>query len=366
MINSSLKKQCGAATFLITTVLLVSITMIVIFAANYSLMQQKISANLNRKFQAFEAAEAGLEFGINYLQKNSATILATRAGGYVQPYSDSNTSNVSLANGSKYTITYSNPIANNYTLIQVSSTGTNSDGTASNTVSEKVQFGSLLFKTPTSTLTTKGTVELGGSSNIINTSNNATIAAGGDVTISGSGQTTISTGTGSTASKTGADVQSDVSSLSNLSSNSLFASYFGVSTTTAQNSANYTYTNLGNYNSVLNGKTGSVIWINQTSGTATINSTTVVGSAASPVLLIVNGNFSISGTAQIYGFIYVIGGSATDVVTGSASINGGMVSEADLNLKGSTTITYNPSLLTTLQQTVNTYYAKVPGSWKDY
>jgi Tfp pilus assembly protein PilX len=366
MINFSLKRQYGAATLLITTLLLVSITMIVIFAANYSMMQQKISGNNNRNQQAFEAAEAGLEYGINYLQQNSATILATRVSGFVQPYSDSNTSNVTLANGSKYTIVYTNPIANNYNLIQIASTGTSDDGTATRTVTQQVKYGSLLYTTPQNSLVSLAGVTLKGSSQINNTFTNATIKSGAAVSFAGSAQTTISTGVGSNSSHTGSDVQQNVAALASTSTADLFSSYFGLSMTTVKSNSAYVFSNLGNYSSSLNGLTGTSIWLDQPSGSATINGSTVIGSATNPVLLIVNGSLNIAGSAVIYGFVYVIGGQTTDIdITGSATINGALVTDGNLDLKGSTTVNYNPNILNTLQQNVMPYYAKVPGTWRD-
>jgi Tfp pilus assembly protein PilX len=155
-------KHRGAATILITLILLSVSTLIVLFAANYGVMQQKVSTNAYRYYQAYEAAEAGLEFAIPYLQQNKATILAGPVGGYIPAYSDSSTANVTLGNNSRYTIVYSNPIANNYDLIKITVTGTSDDGTSSQVISQLVQFDSFLSSTPSSPLTAKGAVTLKG------------------------------------------------------------------------------------------------------------------------------------------------------------------------------------------------------------
>src|SRR3990167_6095672 len=117
----------GAAILVFTLVLVTLSTLIILFAANYGRLNDKSVTNINRHYQAFEAAQAGMEFGINYLDENNAAILASPAGGYILPYSNSSTNNVVLANNSRYTITYSNPVANNYTLIKVTSVGTSDD-----------------------------------------------------------------------------------------------------------------------------------------------------------------------------------------------------------------------------------------------
>lgn len=363
MTNSYLKKQIGAATLLITTVVMVCITLLVLFAANYGAFQQKISANSNRNQQAFEAAEAGLEFGINYLKQNSATILASPSGGFIQAFSNSSTNNVALANGTHYTITYTNPTANVYTIIKVSSTGTSDDGSASRTVSQLVAFGSILAKAPTNPLTVKGNVSLGGSSSVTNMQSSTTIQSGGTVSISGSSQTQTSSG-GSTSSSIGSDVQQNKSSLASESTTDYFSSYFGVSAATVKSNAAYTFTNLGDYSSVLNGKTGSLIWIDQTSGTANIGSSANVGTAASPVILIINGNLRISSSTQIYGLVFVTGTATVDIV-GSTDVVGGLITTSDLSITGSSAITFSSTVLSTTQNIMN-YYAKIPGSWKDF
>jgi hypothetical protein len=74
----------------------------------------------------------------------------------------------------------------------------------------------------------------------------------------------------------------------------------------------------------------------------------------------------LSGNATIYGFVYVIGGVATSL-TGNSTINGGLVSTSTLSLSGNTTIKFDTATLSALQQQLQaSYYAKVPGTWRDF
>src|SRR5262245_10950522 len=114
-----LRSQMGAAVLIMTIILLSLSTLIILFAADFGVTQGKSIANLNRRTTAMQAADAGLEFGINYLRQNSTTILANPVSGFISAYSDENTNNVSLSNGGKYTIAYANPTANNYNLIRI-------------------------------------------------------------------------------------------------------------------------------------------------------------------------------------------------------------------------------------------------------
>lgn len=362
------KRHKGAATLVLTTVLMTLATLLIIFAANYGKLQSKSIANINRNQQAFEAASAGLEFGINYLNTNNGTILASPVGGYIQPFSNSSVTNVALANGSQFSITYTNPVANDYELIKITSVGTSDDGTSTHTVSQLVKFGSMLLNSPTVPLTSKSNISLGGNSQIINTYNNNTIDAGGSVTIGGSGSTVLSSGTSSTAGNIQSDIGQNNTSLSSLSDTDFFNLFFGLSPSNIKSSVTHYFSNSSstNYGADLNGLTGTSIWVDQTAGTATLNGNMTIGSASDPVLLIIDGDVRFSGNVTIYGYVYVLGTSTTDL-TGNVMVVGGMATTNQLSATGSIQVVYSPTVLDNLQNNgTMRYYAKVPGSWKDF
>jgi len=64
------KAQQGAATLLVSIVLLIAITLITLFAARVGVMDQRISGNELRHKEAFSSAEAGLEQAAAYLDAN--------------------------------------------------------------------------------------------------------------------------------------------------------------------------------------------------------------------------------------------------------------------------------------------------------
>jgi Tfp pilus assembly protein PilX len=364
--KSRFYSQRGGATLILATIMLVTITLIVLFGAGYVAMQQKITSNQYRYSQAFEAAEAGLEFAIPYLQKNSATILVNSGNGFMTPYSDTYTNNVSLANNSTYTITYSNPVSANFQLILISVTGTSDDGTSTRKIQQLVKFGSALKNLPVNTMTSTGTVSLSGSSNITNLQSSTSIMSGSTISLSGSSSTTTASG-GSSPGNIRSDIQPNTSSLQSMSPADLFASYMGTSMASMKSNASQYYSNSSstNYNSQLNGASGGVIWIDQTGGTANINSSTTVGTAANPVLLIVNGNFVIEGNAKINGMLFVIG-TLTHAV-GNAQITGAVAVTGNSSISGGAQFIHSTTVLTALQNlSTLSYYAKIPGSWKDF
>jgi hypothetical protein len=68
------KTQNGAITLPIALILLVLLTLITIYAARVGVLETRASANKVRADEAFQAAEAGIEQGIAYVNRNRDTI----------------------------------------------------------------------------------------------------------------------------------------------------------------------------------------------------------------------------------------------------------------------------------------------------
>jgi Tfp pilus assembly protein PilX len=356
----------GTTVLVLTAMLLLSATLIVIFAGNYSQMQSKITSNQYRGQQAFQAAQAGLEFGLAYLIQNSSTILATPSGGYILPFSNASTTNVTLSNNSKYSIVYTNPIANNYNLILITSTGTSDDGTSTRVVSEEFYAGSDLIAYGSYALVSKGTLSMSGNTTVTNTQTNNTLEAGGSVAGNGNFKTITGNGTSSTSGNYSADIQQNVTSLANTANADLFSGYFGMTEAQYISKAAHTYTNASNYATTLNGLTGTTVYINQTSGSANFSGSATIGTPSSPVLIVIDGNLNISGNFTLYGFIFVNGASSTTTnLSGNITIIGGVATTDNVSASGNLNVTYNNAVLNGVQSSTS-YFARVPGAWKDF
>jgi len=359
MNNIIFLRERGATTLLLTTILLMTASMIIIFAASYSMMQQKIASNQYQSNQAYEAAEAGLEYGIVYLQKNSATILANPNNGYIQAYSDSNITNVTLANNNKFSIVYSNPIAYNYKIIQLVCTGTNSDGTSTKVISQGVAVQGLTTP-PSLPSTLKGNVTLSDYADISNytaVSSAPTISSGGSVVLTGNATTSTWNG-GSSVGNIRSDIQQNVSMLTNITNADLFAQYFSVTS----NAMKKYVTNFYTTNYILAaGQTGVSIWIDQA---VNFSGSTTIGASNNPVLIIINGDLQMTDNVILNGLVYVLG---SVYVNGNASINGALVATGALTIITTGSLTFNNSILNKVKQLpVLNYWAKIPGSWKDF
>lgn len=358
----------GAVTLMMTVILLTFATLVIIYAANFAIMEQKTTANQVYDDQAFEAAEAGLEYGISYLITNSSTILASPTGGYINAISNSNITNVTLANQAKFSIVYSNPTANNYSVIKVQSTGTNSDGTATHVLSQLIAIKSVLSNTPSSSLSAQGSVTMTDNAIITNTNNPLTIKSGSLVLLFSNAETVLSTGVSSTPFNLKSDIQSNQSSISSLSQSDYFASIFGLGSSTIKGLANYSYSNSSNhdYSNQLNNLNNAIIWIDQSTGTtATIQNNISLGTATNPVILIANGQLLLQSNVTINGYVFVNGASTT--IKDGVVIHGGLGSSSTVLFQNNAHLYYDSSVLANLGNQTNTeMFAKIPGSWKDF
>ncbi len=86
-----------------------------------------------------------------------------------------------------------------------------------------------------------------------------------------------------------------------------------------------------------------------------------------PVILIVNGNISLTSGTMV-GLLYHRAAPATpdwDLGLGNSSIRGALVTEGNIISAGAQTVTYDAALLNRLHTRVGTY-VRVPGGWRDF
>lgn len=326
-------RQAGAAALAMAIILMIGVLMLMVYAVKNSVMQQKSVSNQYGGTQAFAAADAGLEFGIQYLSSNYTVVSTSASGGYINyGPANANLTNVALSNGSHFSVVYTNPTQNDYQLIKVTSTGTSPDGVSQRVVSQLAYAGvsSLQYA-----VTTQGDMQTHGTVDITGTGG---ADVGGNLSLGGN--SAISTVT-----------QNDTT-LANLSSDTLFSNIFGM--TPDQMKAQSTY--YANSSGVDFSSLSGIVWINSDT---TITSNFTIGTVSNPVLLIVNGDFKAAGTTTFNGLIYVMG---TSTLSGTFNLNGGLVSQGDIKMTG-TSATYNASVVGTFTQHS---FAKVPGSWSDF
>lgn len=415
-VTSCSARFCGFTTLLFTLMILVSLIGFSYISASTSAAHQRVLTQYKISNSAFNAAQAGLDYGIPYLTSHYSTI--------------TNGTQVSFTNGDGSSTNVHFDFMGNKDLIRITSTGLTPDG-SSRTVEQLAKYktdsgnASMSFA-----LQSQGGVVMKNNAIVSDLSGSAqTIRSGGDVSLSNNAKTILNTGVASVGpSNIGSDIVANDFSFASVSDTDLFLNFlkspfvnFQSATTTmnfAPKTGNYTYSNLTNIN-------GTAIGVNHSSGLGKIGYNAKLGNASSPVTLVItlNGNasFQISNNAIIYGKIItskgsilldnnthlygdlVVDGNVTlgnnvivdgDVITtgnlllnnnaqingvgfalgnvdliNNAIVNGAVLAGGNLvNLKENAKITYNPTNAQVTQPgggATTGSYGKVSGSWTD-
>lgn len=407
--------QGGSAVLTVVVTLLIGMSMLAFFANRSLIFEQKTSANQTRSTKAMEAAEAGLEWALanlNYSRKTNATcaVIASPAtsdrtfreryldpdnnGSYAEAFSTltpacvytssgwtcscPTAGNPSLgsADGPTFTVSFQQVVGQPQ-MAQVTSVGCTSPArpcvpTSANTadstttVSQLIKLQPALATPPAAPLTARGNVNFG--SNAIQATNTdlgtngITINAGGTIN-NNDGSKTLSTVPGTPPE---ASLVPNDTSLSSLTGEQMFQTFFGQSKTTFQNAPTTTQVTCSNpCNSQITNLVNSgsrVIWVN---GDMDLNSNITVGSQTNPVILVVTGNAHINGNAVIYGVVYCAAITWNETGGGTARIYGAAIAEGNFTATGSPDPTYDPKTLSNLKTTTG-QFARVPGSWRDF
>ena len=381
-----LNHQRGFATLLTSLIILVGITLITLFTARTTLMEQRMSANHYRSSQAFYAAQAALEIGIGYINQYGTNNLLDID---FPPSGHPLLLEYPFNNGA--TLTLNSP-GDCYHLI---ATGKSDDQIGSRTIRQCVTTLDISRGDgPEQPLISRSSVYLSGNSSVINRYGNTTIWAGDPVTLGNSNSiktyirdagtplsadpavlkstdSTVATQIISSSNLgIGFDIIDSDPALSGLTANDFFDNTFVLSRdqikTLAQNAGQY-FTN--DDIASTDGLTG-LIWIEGNSSLSGGD----IGTSTHPAIVIFNGNAQITGNPTIHGLVYV---SGQLTITGTVSVVGASVIEGDPNLvpAGQNPVTGNGTInqvfaLNLLQNTNKSplvgLTVAVAGTWKDW
>jgi len=415
------RSQRGAAALIVVVVLFFILAMVTAYAGRNLIFEQRTSVNNQRATQAFEMAEAGLDMAVAMLsggrideacQPTTATSATTfrqrhlgmdANGWFTQSAGqvDLRPTCMWLANGASCSCpgagapSLAEPVGLAPTiqlrldtaglaqpgLVRVTSRGCSSIGTQCYEASTKgradavaevsvlLGMNSALATPPAAAITARGTVNLSDNavtlSNSDLPSNGITIDAGGPVLNANNARITSVPGTPGSAS-----IRASDPSLTALNGDRLFVSLFGMDRATYRSQpAVVRVTCSGDCDSAIaqavSANPGRMVWVQ---GPATIDSNIVLGSAANPVMLVVQGNLTVTANLRLVGMLYLFDPSGTNTwATGAASavIDGAVVAEGDLTLTGTPTISFDPVVLRTITTTQGSL-VRVPGSWRDF
>jgi Tfp pilus assembly protein PilX len=416
-------RQRGAAALLVVVVLFFILALVTAYAGRNLIFEQRTSVNNQRAAQAFEAAESGLDFAIGLLgsgridatcQPSSDVTLTTFrqrmltqdvGGNFIAAGAQPNLRPTCMLLTAGATCSCPGPAAGAPVLappvgllvptfqVRFETTGiaqpgvvraiargcssignqcyaaepANADALAE--VSVLLGMNSALATPPSAALTVGRTLNLNGSAvRISNTdvpTRGVTIDAGGVLVNDGNAQLSSVPGTPTAASIIASDA-----SLSTLVADRMFVSVFGMDRTTYRTQPAAVRVTCGGgcdtaVATAISDNPGRIVWVE---GPLTIDSNRVFGSAASPVMLFVQGNLTVSANLQLYGVIYLHDPSnATTWTTtaGNTLIRGAVIAEGALSMQGTPAISFDPDVLRTINLTQGSM-VRVPGSWRDF
>lgn len=421
--SPSFKNQLGAATLLISIILLIAVTLITIFAARVGVLDQRISGNELRHKVAFASAEAGLEQAAAYLSANPVLHDGNVASGWATctgstaifpcNLTDAELVFATVAVGTSITPSINNILSLSDSFLVKTAThiialgqGTSDDGTGA--AIAQIAFAKTSLLTPGEVpplMIPSGS--LSGNFNIVPNPN----GGGPGVPISVWAKDTIDT-TGANWKtcdhgefKDGGDVCMDTKgdgvsgdswsgcSCSNERSNSgnvnadivlypaadfpasPFVYLFGDDTSgdtlatlkpeikALAEATGLVLEDCTALSSAFNGLIGSaLVWV---TGDCSIGSNVSIGSRDKPIILVVEGELRVNAGAEVWGILM---GLDEFVLNGGPVIHGSAISEIASDLtNGNYSQVYDESVFDNLRDdTINTQIAKVSYSWRNF
>lgn len=406
--QSDLNSQRGAATLLTALVLLIGITLVTLTTSKTVLVETQIATDNYRATQAVAAANYAMDYGVNYFDNGGFDQISPSGMDFIAAGTTPNVPNLSSVDGSQTTyaqLTFDNTAGNGCVDVaatpdnkngKITARGFSDDTLASRRITQCVgPINVLKNGGPKQALVAQSNIGLTGNARIINRYSNTTIWSGGKTDLHLSSMATYikdsaagaltqdqlinvpSTGAGAPANTqlvsnqnlgNGLDVIDDDTSLGNLIGLDFFRNFFAVDSR-AQLKAlagSQSYTSM----SGAENKSG-LVWVegNQSMAGGTI------GSINAPAIVVVNGDFAISGGATIYGLLYVTGRysvSGTPQVIGSNLVEGtdlttgNPVASPAVQGNGSINLVYWPAFATGSSNPTPGLTAVVSGSWRDW
>lgn len=341
--NRSRSKARGFSALVFTLVILLSITMLATVSSQAVVSHQKNLVNYRQGQTAFDAAQAGLDYAVPYLNANYAGL--ADGASFTQTFAD----------GTSFLTTIS--FLDGKDLLRVTSVGLSSDGADSKTIQKIIQY-----TTPETVIQwpyavhARANLEIRDNGQLADAGGNTyTAKIGTTATIVDSGSTVLSTGVSSSSGGLAADiVQNDTvlaaktdEQFENQFLGQRIADFQAVTTdaTMPVNAGTLEGTYIYDYSDTTFAPYSSAdsITFSQVNGEVQIKNNVVIGSAEHPKTVVVNlsGNYTLpDGTvkpsefqlrenAEIHGDL-VVNGNMT--IVDATKVHGNIVVEGNLTL----------------------------------
>lgn len=217
---------------------------------------------------------------------------------------------------------------------------------------------------PAAALTARGRVDTGVSTlAVVNTdphSRGITIDAGGTVDTPAARLVSVA-GTPAETS-----VAADDLALRQKSADQLFASLFGIDKATYRRQPAVARLRCGgDCAAALRSAHAAgtrLVWLDEN---LVLDAAAVVGTPHAPLAVVVDGDVRLDGGAVLHGLVYATGATWQLGATGAAWLRGAAVAEGDFNGSGSGHVVHDPEILARLARGAGSF-VRVPGSWSDH
>ncbi|WP_019023660.1 MULTISPECIES: PilX N-terminal domain-containing pilus assembly protein [unclassified Thioalkalivibrio] len=354
-------RQRGLATLVVALIIMVAVTLTVLFTAQTSILEERMAANETRMKQTTNAAQAGLERAVVFAQDGEDDISRLFEHDYSTdrpvfyrsafispdavdeipgcPDSPDDFQGVAVSLGQPESLRNAG----------IWSCGWSDDQSARRGVTTTIRGAPSLADPPTNPLTTRGGVNTNGRARVFNAYNNLTIWSGQDLDVTGNpGNTFVRNqdhpplresdplpsepaqcGVGTVyvcttdANMRGPDVITGDLQLSSLSDDDFFRNFMGQEPNSYRDNV---VTQLDPDS--IDGMTNEVIWM---TGDVDLNDT--VGNRDNPVVLVVEGDATLSGNFELHGVLYVRGNLSAN---GTPTVYGASVIQGDTTDAGGT------------------------------
>ena len=368
-------KQSGAATLLMALVIVSLISMISVYAAQVSVVEQKISINHLSSQQAFEAAEIGLEVVRRNLNKDIIQIAVQNKEniGTIENFHNAGipikTQLMDSNNKQLGSFTFqftTNETADVINLRVDGFSANNSTSFPNQTIHQNISYSPLVAQQSLSPVIAKGDINIDESGAIItNLSTNSTTALW-------SGKKTINIGKLITTRPD--NIQSLHSELANLSNDDFFNNFFTKTKDRIKMQSNHIIIcskecNTNNLTDDFNNPLTGIIWIDafqstdNTYNTIFLDDAIQLGTSENPVIVIIDGHVEFKhSAANVTGLVYTTQ-SVNNAKKGS--ITGSLISEENINIKGKMNIRYDQNVIEKLINRTGEF-TRIAGSWRDF
>ena len=417
------RRQRGAAALVVTMLLFFAMVLVAVFANRSLVFEQRTSANQYRSTQAFEAAEAGLDWALAQLNSNAAIgadCMPSTAPGAV-PFR-SRYLHADVARATFTPVTWLNagiptalqpscvrgagawscscpalgqpvlapPIGTDpapaFTLqfqpgskpgsVRVVATGCTRlaaacapGGTTTADATARVQIDLALLPalrtTPSATLTARGAVNADTATFGLHNADPATGIAVQAGTAIAAGQARLTAPAGSPPGTllVGNDV-----ALAGLTPDRFFASYFGLDKAAWRDQPTVTAVDCRTpcaaalQAAIAAAPGNALLWVE---GDLTLAGPLTLGSVSAPVLIIVSGSARLDGAVVVNGLLYTGSLSWNNTGGPGALVRGALITEGSYQGNGAPDLFYDPQVLAALKGVSGTF-ARVSGSWRDF